>query len=171
MISAITLAVSITIIGFGFKAATCVARSLETDDFQTVHGCHGPKNVSGTGLASIWDGIRRIIRIISIDRSGEDILDDFFAPSFQGAHTIQETSFDGSIVLSTSEPENMQTILATRFQDFEIGRTRINQFYPLLGTSIFSSDGSAWKEARKMFRPHFTRSNLNDLESTARATT
>ncbi|EMF16518.1 cytochrome P450 [Sphaerulina musiva SO2202] len=57
-------------------------------------------------------------------------------------------------------------MLATQFHDFEIGQRRINQFYPLLGNSIFSSDGAFWQHSRALFRPQFIRENINDLEET-----
>lgn len=61
-------------------------------------------------------------------------------------------------------------MLATQFADFAIGQRRINQFYPLLGKSIFSSDGAAWSHSRALFRPQFIRENINDLEETEHAT-
>lgn len=41
--------------------------------------------------------------------------------------------------------------------------------YPLLGNSIFTSDGAFWEHSRALFRPQFSRENLNDLEATERA--
>ena len=39
----------------------------------------------------------------------------------------------------TSDPKNIQALLATQFKDFGLGQTRINNFEPLLGLGIVSS--------------------------------
>lgn len=44
----------------------------------------------------------------------------------------------------TTDPENVQAILAKQFQDFSVGRIRYNCFYPFFGPGIFTLDGSAW---------------------------
>jgi hypothetical protein len=57
-------------------------------------------------------------------------------------HTFTSRSlFQKSIV--TDEPENIQAVLATRFQDFTLGR-RLLVFGPLLGRGIFTADGAHW---------------------------
>jgi cytochrome P450 len=70
---------------------------------------------------------------------------------------------------TTTEPKIMQAILATKFNDFEIGADRRNQFGALLGDSIFNQDGAAWAHSRALFRPQFSRENINNLESTEKA--
>ncbi|KAF2158400.1 hypothetical protein M409DRAFT_71664 [Zasmidium cellare ATCC 36951] len=132
--------------------------------------CAGhPKDISGNFPFSIIRAWIKLGRLIKAQVCDQDILDGFFASCFGGAHTIRELSFDGSTVVSTTEPLNMQAILDSQFNDFGIGQQRIDQFHPLLGDSIFSSDGNKWKRARRMFRPQFSRHNINNLESTERA--
>lgn len=97
--------------------------------------------------------------------SGEDLLDDFLSVNFRdGACTIQATQPDFSTVVLTIEPANLQAMLATQFNDFET--QRYNVFKPLLGRSIFNSDGAFWAHSRALFRPQFARENINDLEAT-----
>lgn len=72
-------------------------------------------------------------------------------------------------MLSTIEPANMQAVLATQFLDFEVGKRRQDAFGPVLGNSIFTSDGSFWEHSRALFRPQFARENINDLETTEKA--
>ena len=36
----------------------------------------------------------------------------------------------------------------------------------MIGKSIFSSDGEFWEHSRALFRPQFSRENINDLEVT-----
>ncbi|GME37041.1 Cytochrome P450 [Neofusicoccum parvum] len=40
----------------------------------------------------------------------------------------------------TYEPKNVQTVLATKFKDFELGERRVGNFHPLLGDGIFASN-------------------------------
>jgi len=64
----------------------------------------------------------------------------------------------------TVDPKNIQAILATQFQDFEIGPMRRNNFMPLLGNGIFTSDGKSWEHSRAMMRPQFARDQVSDLK-------
>ncbi|KAE8371137.1 cytochrome P450 [Aspergillus bertholletiae] len=64
----------------------------------------------------------------------------------------------------TSDPKNMQAILATQFKDFELGHTRRQALLPLLGSGIFTADGEAWSRSRSLLRPQFTRDQISDLD-------
>lgn len=57
----------------------------------------------------------------------------------------------------TCEPRNIQAVLATQFNDFEIGEQRAGEFGPLLGHGIFTTDGKAWYDDPQ---PSQTVSNL-----------
>ena len=103
--------------------------------------------------------------------TGEDVLDDILAEDLAHAATIRFTTFDGAKALLTVEPANLQAVLATQFEDFSVGHRRYNTFKPLIGHSIFSSDGPFWAHSRALFRPQFARENINDLEMTDKATT
>lgn len=50
----------------------------------------------------------------------------------------------GSTAYFTSDPKNIQAVLATQFHDFEIGPQRRGTFLPMLGNGIFTEDGKAW---------------------------
>lgn len=52
--------------------------------------------------------------------------------------------FLGAEVLFTADPSNIQALLATQFNDFEIGASRRGNFQPMLGHGIFTSDGKEW---------------------------
>ena len=98
--------------------------------------------------------------------TGEDLFDDIISPDFAHATTIREKSFDGSTNLHTIDPVSLQAMLATQFHDFESGQFRYRTLKPLIGRSIFSSDGEFWAHSRALFRPQFARENINDLEHT-----
>ena len=44
----------------------------------------------------------------------------------------------------TADPKNVQAILATQFNDFELGPLRFGAFGPFIGKGIFTSDGKEW---------------------------
>jgi cytochrome P450 len=67
-------------------------------------------------------------------------------------------------VISTIEPENIKTILSTKFPDYSLGTRRKNVFVPIFGHGIFSTDGAAWERSRAMVRPNFTRQQVADLD-------
>lgn len=64
----------------------------------------------------------------------------------------------------TCDPENIKTVLATSFHDFELGNERYEAFSALLGDGIFTTDGKMWEHARALLRPQFTKGQIEDLE-------
>jgi cytochrome P450 len=79
-----------------------------------------------------------------------------------GATTFKY-SILGSNGIMTSDERNIQAILATKFNDFEIGPMRRNIFFPLFGDGIFTQNGPAWSRSRSMMRPQFAREQVSDL--------
>jgi len=76
-------------------------------------------------------------------------------------------TFHGKVMLTefwmTIEPENLKTIMAVNFKDWELGERRKTAFTPLLGHGIFTTDGHAWQHSRELLRPNFARSQVGDL--------
>lgn len=70
----------------------------------------------------------------------------------------------GKTAFFTTEPRNIQAILATQFKDFGLGDARNNNFFPLLGHGIFASDGKQWEHSRALLRPQFIREQISDLD-------
>ena len=87
--------------------------------------------------------------MMKLKESGEDVLDDIIGHDFQDASTVKIRVFDGNTLLSTIEPANIQALLATQFKDFSVGKRRYDCFGPLLGHSIFTSDGTYESDAGK----------------------
>ncbi|RDL35873.1 putative cytochrome P450 alkane hydroxylase [Venustampulla echinocandica] len=69
----------------------------------------------------------------------------------------------GESFIGTIEPENIQAILVTKFDDFGI-QGRKHAFGPLLGNGIFTSDGAQWRHSRALIRPSFVKSQISDLD-------
>jgi cytochrome P450 len=102
---------------------------------------------------------------------GDDLFEMFDERHKKAGNTYISIGLFGTGVhpITTCEPRNMQAILGTQFEDYYMGQKRRAQFEPVLGKSIFNSDGPSWAHARALFRPVFARSNINDLEETERA--
>ena len=66
-------------------------------------------------------------------------------------------------IIVTIEPDNVKTVMATKFKDFELSTRRKTAFLPLLGPGIFTTDGAAWQHSRDLLRPNFVRSQVGDL--------
>jgi cytochrome P450 len=89
-------------------------------------------------------------------------------------YTIQRTKEVGALTFATNilgargfftaDEHNIQAILATQFEDFELGQERRDNAYPFFGDGIFTSDGKAWARHRAMLRPQFSRQQVSDLE-------
>jgi cytochrome P450 len=64
----------------------------------------------------------------------------------------------------TTDPKNIQAILATQFEDFELGPLRRGSLGPVVGDGIFTRDGKAWQHSRALLRPQFARGQVSDLK-------
>jgi hypothetical protein len=148
-----------------FKLVRFLSNRRQFDKFKNSNNCQAPIDISG----DFPYGLDRINRIRNSRKSGEDILDDILGGEFKNASTFQMTMVEGSCVLTTTEPANLQAMLATQFNNFDTGKMRHNQFWPVLGKSIFSSDGAFWEHSRALLRPQFVRDNINDLDETDKA--
>lgn len=58
-----------------------------------------------------------------------------------------DANFFGNNVISTTEPENLQAILASQFSSFGLSQWRHPQYRPLLGEGMFTSGGTAWEHS------------------------
>lgn len=82
---------------------------------------------------------------------------------FQRHGSIIKVCILGSTLYSTTEPEILKTIMATKFKDWNLPDRRKTAFQPLLGHGIFTTDGAAWHNSRELLRPNFVRSQVGDL--------
>lgn len=67
-------------------------------------------------------------------------------------------------MLATLDPQNIKTILATSFDDFDKGPRIRAGFVPLIGNGVFAPDGKRWHEGRALLRPSFAKSEMNDTQ-------
>ncbi|QIW97070.1 hypothetical protein AMS68_002588 [Peltaster fructicola] len=102
----------------------------------------GTKPPPSTGL---WQQLQFIRKAMALAKADGDLFDDIICPGFER---------DGNTVERS---------------DFETGTVRRGALFPVLGNSIFTSDGSFWEHSRALFRPQFSRDNINDLAATGKA--
>lgn len=60
--------------------------------------------------------------------------------------------------MQTCDPKNVQAILATQFNDFDLGDRK-----EAFGQGIFASDGRVWEHSRALLRPSFVRNQISDI--------
>ena len=71
-------------------------------------------------------------------------------------------------MVQTCEPQNVQTMLALKFDDYDLGPLRTGAFKEVIGNGIFTADGQEWAHFRQQLRPQFNREQISDLESSSR---
>lgn len=117
---------------------------------------HEKRNKSFLGL----DHIRRIEAADKRDLLCDEVVNIY---KEEGCYTWKNQLLGRSQIFTT-EPRNIQAILATQFSDFQIPELRQSSFWPLLGEGIFTANGQVWSHSRAMLRPQFTRQQVADLE-------
>lgn len=96
-----------------------------------------------------------------------DLLEDIIRARFRVLNTTTyrlHNLFNSSVVI-TIEPENIQALLATKFNDFELGKARRENFSDVLGNGIFTAERGPWEHYRHQLKPQFTRDQVSDLDS------
>ncbi|KAG4441990.1 hypothetical protein IFR05_002516 [Cadophora sp. M221] len=79
-------------------------------------------------------------------------------------HLTFSTTVLGTSRLFTVDIPNIQALLATQFEDFDLGEVRRLNGHPFLGKGIFLQDGKEWEGSRALIRPQFARAQISDLE-------
>ncbi|KAF7861911.1 hypothetical protein EAF04_007792 [Stromatinia cepivora] len=108
-------------------------------------------------------GIDNLLRALAADRAKQYPVDMMNRAEDVGSVTYKHTVL-GSANFQTADPKNLQAMLATQFQDFDLGPQRRGNFFPLLGNGIFTQDGKPWQHSRAMIRPQFTRDQVSNLD-------
>ncbi|KAK9362146.1 cytochrome P450 [Lipomyces starkeyi] len=107
-----------------------------------------------------WLGIRQFFSLFRALRN------DKYLDVAQWYHNEYGTTFGakvlGEMITNTIDPENIKAVLATQFNDFDLG-SRYEAFYPLLGDGIFTLDHQGWSRSRALLRPQFSRQQVSDV--------
>lgn len=144
------------------------------------HGCAAlPAQVNKLpwGVERIWVFLTSLkstppssFQTIQLTPLDLDFLDDIIVKNYHdvGSYTYRAHVMFFSSVVLTAEPENIQTILATSFADYELGAARANAFEWLMGKGIFTAEREQWAHFRRQLKPQFTRDQVSDLEAAER---
>jgi cytochrome P450 len=106
-------------------------------------------------------GIDRVLEAIKADKAQQ--FPEFMTKRCEVEGQTHEYTLVGTHGFMTNDPKNIQALLATQFQDYDLGPLRRGNFSALLGNGIFAADGKAWEHARAMMRPSFSRDQVSDL--------
>ncbi|KAE8131080.1 cytochrome P450 [Aspergillus pseudotamarii] len=123
--------------------------------FKQLHGCLPPTREHHIDPVLGLDEVRTMLRMFREDRFLEWALE-----KYRRHGNTFTTSVLGDDNICTVEPENIKTILAVKFKQFDLGEKRRRTFHPLLGDGIFASDGRQWEHSRTLLRPSFTRTQI-----------
>lgn len=110
-------------------------------------------NISNAG----WFNSRPAFAMMEHKRNGT--LLEFLWSIFEDNKENYSVNIGGKVLFATSDPENIKALLATQFNDFELG-IRHSHFKPLLGDGIFTLDYDGWKHSRALLRPNFSREKI-----------
>ncbi|TFB01918.1 Cytochrome P450 52A12 [Trichoderma ghanense] len=128
-------------------------------------GCKPPIWATGydpTGIAEV---------VYGVNASNKKVFPVYLQTSFEreaktygrpiGTLRVRAPFFRDTLV--TTDPQNIQTMLALKFKDFGLGVNRTDNFEPLLGHGIFATNGKQWEYSRALLRPQFIRGQVSDL--------
>ncbi|KAI8833749.1 cytochrome P450, partial [Chytridium lagenaria] len=85
------------------------------------------------------------------------------AETYGPTWTMTVPNFQGRNYVCTVDPEIVQHVLKTRFDNYVKGDRFHNILSPLLGDGIFNTDGEKWKWQRKVSSHIFTGRNFRDV--------
>jgi cytochrome P450 len=92
---------------------------------------------------------------------------DYF--SSLGLNTFEINILRNKIIF-TIEPENLKVIHMDNFKSWGLSPNRKKRVVPLIGHGVFTNDGHEWQKSRKLLRPSFEHSQLEDVGHLERQT-
>ncbi|KIX08002.1 uncharacterized protein Z518_02657 [Rhinocladiella mackenziei CBS 650.93] len=118
-------------------------------------------------------GMDNVLRLIQADKEHR-VPQEVMKTYHEAGHATFILTMPGRTNIVTHDPKNIQAVLATQFDDFELGPQRRNNFYPMLGVGIFTADAQrvvaygfilqSREHSRAALRPQFVREQISDLE-------
>ncbi|KAI4260209.1 MAG: hypothetical protein L6R42_004163 [Xanthoria sp. 1 TBL-2021] len=86
----------------------------------------------------------------------------FQSSFFDRLGSTMEFHLFGDVGFHTFDPNNLESILATNFEDYVLG-SRSDALRAFLGEGIFTQDGAKWKHSREMLRRPFVKMHYQNL--------
>ena len=69
----------------------------------------------------------------------------------------------GSASINSIEPENIQAVFSSNFNDWGVEPVRLPAQDPFCGRGFITTDGPAWEHSRSLLRPSFNKGNAINL--------
>jgi len=140
-----------------YRVAHSILTSIRRRRFRRENDCHQPKRFN----SGPW-GLTSFFGLLAAARRNEHLqhIVSRFAP---GMETFT-MAYLGTDLINTIDPENIKTVLATKFADYELGAARRASFRELFGDGIFTLDGPGWEHSRALLRPQFSRKQVADVD-------
>lgn len=142
MVTAAKMFYNILIVIFTLIAVRRFFIKLSAWQYQRTHGLAAVRQIpQGEKIL----GISQLRRMLKNTAAGISLQSHFEATKENGPTT--SVVILGQKFISTSDPENIKAVLATKFKDFDLGE-RNDAFGPFLGNGIFAADGAHWEKSR-----------------------
>ncbi|KAL2262031.1 hypothetical protein VTK26DRAFT_2699 [Humicola hyalothermophila] len=129
-------------------------------EIRTCSPCPVMPKTGFLGFGRLWGGIKAN----KVDRGPHYVVETMDAEMGKDVHTCIVPIHDYELIV-TREPENVQAILATNSQDWDVGEHRVASWIPLVGKGVFTTRGEDWHKSRALVRPHFRKDLAADLDS------
>ncbi|KAL2049643.1 hypothetical protein ABVK25_010103 [Lepraria finkii] len=127
-------------------------------EFGEKNGCKPPTSVLAYKWPLALDVVKRGFRA-GRQKKLLSLFTDYWG--FLGS-TVELTILGGT-GYATMDPDNIEAVLSTRFEDFHLGPRNL-AMSAMIGEGIFTQDGPAWKHSRELLRRQFVRMQYQNLE-------
>ncbi|KAI1453327.1 cytochrome P450 [Annulohypoxylon moriforme] len=139
------------------RIARTLLRNYSFNHFAKANGCT-PVPVAANPFPLPWS-IGRKYEVYKASVAG-DLFEGHFLRKYTkhgNTHAIVSPVLGTQKGINTVEPENIKTVLATRFDDYKRPEFRSLAAQPMLLPGLFTTDGPIWAHWRAMVKPQFTR--------------
>jgi hypothetical protein len=127
-----------------YKSWLNYRKHITQDEIKRAAGCQPavgyPHCERILGLDLLWISIKSLRNHTFLETTKEML--------YRGRNTVEYLVLGNTAVI-TVEPENIKTILSSKFQDFGLGQVRKKALKPLFGEGIFNVDGMMWNVSHK----------------------
>ena len=151
-----SLLASCALLGFVLQL---LLRKLRHRNFRLQHQCFPPRRLAQTERLL---GLDLMFQNFKYWKKGK--LLELLRRRFHQAGNSYSATVAGSHLVMTIEPNNIKTIFADRFEDFDAGWIRRRAFAPLFGDVLITADGPRWRHQRSMLRPAFNKQQFSDYK-------
>ncbi|KAI9652536.1 MAG: hypothetical protein M1831_006727 [Alyxoria varia] len=141
-----------------YKCVSKIAKYWAESEYGARNGCRPPahelKYRWPLGLDVVLEGLQA--------KNNKRLL-ALFGKYFEDTGTTTQLTILGGTGWITFDPQNVEAMLSSQFNDFHLGPRRLPMM-AMVGEGIFTQDGSPWKHSRELLRHQFVRMQYQNLE-------